>query len=522
MHKQLNCYTPFLFVLLTIFLSSSMLFSQSYYYDDETDEIRQEAEKRYLSSRPESDIIRYHHPTTIGYDEVVDRHIVVIEADLKIDGIVHGDVLVIWGNVDVSPTGEVRGDITSVDGTVYLHGNAQVGGSMLETNWRNLVDKDEYISSHYYHSNPSNYGTLRMPQSDNHLMVRYNRVEGAFLGFAVPKQLRYRAGHFSGYGFGGYGFETRKFRYQIGIDRWFFDPLDYRTELGAEYHDLTDTKDLWRIEYTENSVAAFFVKKDFHDYFRRRGYSAHYSQNITPFFQTKVEYRSDDYFSLSRSTNWALFGGDRDFRENPELGDDEGHMRSLYAQIVIDSRDHLKSPRKGFYLNVNGEKSAPDFLGGDFNYERYLAEVRIFAPMAFGETLRLRGIAGTSRGDLPLQKDYELGGISTLRGYDYKEFAGTRMFLANIEYVISTDMFGSFLGLDELDFIMFGDVGDIWSGTGEEGILESFRPLQLSQLKSAIGLALSTREGNIRLNLAKRTDRSDNAIEVFLRLQQPF
>ncbi len=525
MHKWLPFKLFFCLFLLALIILSPAAFSQHYHSDcncEDSKEVRKKAERRYLNYSGDKSIHRYYRTTVIRRNEIVNGHVVVNDGDLEIHGVVDGDVLVIGGDVEAFRSAIVNGDITSVDGTVFLYENAKVRGKMLETNWENLSAKNRYSKSYGYGYTPSNYGTLRMPHSDNHVIARYNRVEGAFLGFAVPKELRYRAGNFSSYGFGGYGFETRKFRYQIGVDRWFFDSFKFRTELGVEFHDLTDTKDLWRIDYVENSLSAFFIKKDFHDYFRRRGYSVHFSQNISPFFQVKAEYRRDEYRSLSRSTNWALFAGNRDFRENPSLGDDEGQMRSLYTQLVIDTRDDLPNPHKGVYLNLNAEKSAPNFLGGEFDFERYMAEVQFFVPITFGESLRLRGMAGTSQGYLPLQKNFELGGISTLRGFDYKEFSGTRMVLANIEYVVSSGLFRGFLGLDELNFIIFGDAGDVWSGSPAETITESFRPLRIDNLKSAIGIGFSDHDGNIRLNIAKRTDRSDNAIEVFFRLNQPF
>jgi hypothetical protein len=48
----------------------------------------------------------------------------------------------------------------------------------------------------------------------------------------------------------------------------------------------------------------------------------------------------------------------------------------------------------------------------------------------------LRLVYGEAHGDLPLHRYLYLGGIRTLRAYDIKEFCGTRMAMANCEYVI--------------------------------------------------------------------------------------
>ncbi|NIT55067.1 MAG: hypothetical protein GWN00_02110, partial [Aliifodinibius sp.] len=79
-----------------------------------------------------------------------------------------------------------------------------------------------------------------------------------------------------------------------------------------------------------------------------------------------------------------------------------------------------------------------------------------YQPVTRGERIRLRMMAGTSEGALPLQKNFELGGISTLRAFNYKAFSGNRMFLTNVEYVFDSDILGSFLGIDHFNLIIFG------------------------------------------------------------------
>ncbi|MEZ4745799.1 MAG: hypothetical protein R3C41_06990 [Calditrichia bacterium] len=63
--------------------------------------------------------------------------------------------------------------------------------------------------------------------------------------------------------------------------------------------------------------------------------------------------------------------------------------------------------------------------------------VSLYQPLTYGENFQIRAIARTSTGELPLQKRFELGGIGSLRQFSYKEFTGNRMFLANIEDIIS-------------------------------------------------------------------------------------
>ncbi|NIT55068.1 MAG: hypothetical protein GWN00_02115, partial [Aliifodinibius sp.] len=345
-------YTFCFILIILIGILPVYLYGQNIHQED-TKELRARAESRYLADTHKIPIRRYFHSTEIKPDEVINGHVVVVKGDLGIWGKVNGDVLTLYGDVEVFDNSAVNGNITSVGGRVILHDNGKVEGNMLETHWKNLLtDQNSFLRFHSY-DNYTPYSKFEIPDSDHQIALRYNRVEGVFLGLEVPRQWRYPTAHLSGYGFVGYGFESKDIRYQIGLDRWFIDSMDYRTEIGAEYHDLTDTKDLWRVGYTENSLAAVFFKQDYHDYFRRKGFSVYLRQNLTRAFLIGIEYRNDDYESLRSNTNWALFGGDKNFRRNPLLGGDEGTMRSIYTEISLDTRDNFEHPRKGWYINLS-------------------------------------------------------------------------------------------------------------------------------------------------------------------------
>lgn len=511
--------TIFLVLLSSIF---GVLFAQ--HYDRDLERVRYKAERKYIHYYDRDEICRFDGSTTVSRNEVIRGPVVVSRGNLHVRGKIHGDVLVLYGDVVIHDKGKIRGDVTTINGNIRLRRYGYVSGKMLETHERNLRRTRRYVrnySSYRYSYRPVNYGTLRMPKTDHNIALRYNRVEGVFLGLEVPRTLHRHASQFDLYGFAGYGFDSEEFRYQIGLQRWLFDPVDFRTEIGFEYHDLTDTKDLWRIDYLENSLSAFFLNRDYHDYYQRQGYSFRLSQNFSRFFQISGEYRRDDYFSMPLVTEWSLFRRDASFRSNPQLGQYEGNMRSIYAQLLVDTRNDIHYPRKGLYFRVSGETSHPG-LRSDFDFERYVTEARFYQPISNGERLMLRLIAGTARGDLPLQKNFEIGGLSTLRAYPFKAFAGNRIFLANVEYLLSPDIFDNFLGIDGLDFIVFGDLGDAWSGNNNESIIDSFQPWRWDRLKTDVGLGIADSDGHFRLNIAKRTDRSDNDVVITFRLRQPF
>ncbi len=520
MGKRNLWFCTFLFLLLPSFFS--LLPAQTVKNNQE--KIVEKAREKYLRLEKDEQVFRFYDDTTIKEGEVLNGHVMIIHGDLKVRGEVNGDILAIWGDVEVFNTGRVHGNVTSVGGTVEVYDNGVVDGEMLQTNVKNLIGKNVRVTRKFRSRiRKDQYGTLPLGENMNHFIFKYNRVEGAFLGLQVPKKLIPEVGHFSFYGFLGYGFESAKWRFQIGLDRWFIDPLDYRLELGIEFHDLTDTKDLWRIPYFENTLAALFLREDFMDYFRRQGYSVHLSQNLTPYFKATLEYRNDDYATMPVGTNWSFFGGNKRFRPALVLDPALQNMRSVYGELYFDNRDEVSFTTTGWYARIGAEVTS-DRLGGDYRFKRYQAEVRHFLPVSTGENLNIRLMVGTSEGSLPVQKDFELGGISTLRGFRYKELVGNSLILVNLEYRIHSKILGAeipFFG-DWFSLVLFTDFGNAWQAPENYRWNERLRMLTWKAMKNDVGIAIADPEGAYRLNIARRTDTGGSNFVITFRITQPF
>jgi len=352
------------------------------------------------------------------------------------------------------------------------------------------------------------------------LLFRYNRVEGIFLGLGSPKEYFWDGGReFSAYGSFGYGFKTHRWQGNIGLDRWFFNR--FRLEFGAEGHTVVDTKDEWFIGTGENTIAALFVRQDYHDYFRKDGFSVHVAQYLTEKARLRIDYVVDEYRSLSRNTSWGLFGGSTRFRENPAV--DDGKMKSAIISFDCNTMKERRGVSTGWNFHASTE-FAGGGLGGDFTFHRYLLEVRKAQPLSQYDKVNFRFRMGSSQGTLPLQKSFEIGGIGTLNAFSYKEFSGNRMILGNVEYLLSGSV------LDDLSFwpgwlfghttfILFTDVGMTNNASPSTRFVDGFG--SLNQWKSDIGVAIGSRDGTTRLAFAWRTDRK-MAPKILLRIERPF
>ncbi|MFC2088883.1 BamA/TamA family outer membrane protein, partial [Calditrichota bacterium] len=468
---------------------------------------------------------------TVHNYETVDGNIVVMRGDLIVRGEVEGDAVVIYGDIKIEERAEISGNITSIGGKIVQLESSVVRGNQIETSPRNVYkytgysNRDEYDQEEYYYdswhdSHRYQYSTLPIWPLDDQFLVRYNRVQGLFLGLELPKSIGGKSRIVTIHGFGGYGFEEQAWRYQVGIDRYFFDQKAYRFELGANFHDLTDTRDDWLITPLENTLASFLIHEDFQDYYRRQGYEVHISQNWSIYLKGTLAYRNDEYETLSKNADWALFGGKKKFRDNPAI--EEGNMRSFYGEIYLDTRNNHETPRRGWYGKVSMEVSNSG-LNSDFYFNQYIFELRHYLPLSRRERLDFRLKLGSSEGNLPFQKMYELGGISSLRGFQFKEFAGDRLILANFEYVLSPSVFSRDLFFfDDVRLILFSDVGSTWFSSDNSKWNKGFDHLKFNDLKSDLGIALSSWDGTVRLNIAKRTDTNKNPMMITFRIAKPF
>ena len=360
---------------------------------------------------------------------------------------------------------------------------------------------------------------------NEHFLLRYNRVEAFFIGLNFPDRFSWEGRSISMFGSVGYGFANHRWRYSGGISRQ-FGATRSLLEVGVEGHSLTDTKDQWIVGEGENSLAAFFLRSDYRDYFSRQGFSAWmgiYGRSRNTDMQLRVSYLSDQYGSLDRNTGWSLFGTERTFRENPPVA--EGMMRSFLTSFEIHEEHQQTYYTAGWNAALAVEVSRPA-LSSDFSFMRYLAEATRYQPLGGYETFNIRVRAGSGTGDLPPQKGFELGGISTLPAYSYKDIAGNRILLLNAEYIINgalfdeVDVFPSWL-LRNLNFIVFADAGYTNTATGEESFLKGFNDVSARTIKSDWGIGIGSRDAKVRLGFAWKTDVAE-PVKVFLRLTRPF
>ncbi len=187
-----------------------------------------------------------------------------------------------------------------------------------------------------------------------------------------------------------------------------------------------------------------------------------------------------------------------------ELPEDisEGWTNTLTPTLSYDTRDNVFEPTSGWFHSISIEK-AGDFLGGDYEYTKYNLTLRAYISTKFIEdifslrsisnitsnlskgVLALRAAGGIADTSLPSFAEYQVGGMNTLRGYDFNEFSGDKSLVFNIEYRIPLT--------DSFQAVIFADWGQTWDYT------EAFR-LEDLKFGRGLGFRYETPLGPIRFD----------------------
>ena len=222
--------------------------------------------------------------------------------------------------------------------------------------------------------------------------------------------------------------------------------------LGYEFHDLTDSDDVYRVLGFEEPPALILPSGSTRDYYRRRGHEAYAFVRLFSGAHLGLTWRGDDYESQPVVSSGRFFSK-KEPRPNPAI--DEGSMRSMIATVrwashgeLFESRQHERDSfllrslydtrmEEGQELRAEAtfEVASPD-LGGDFSFRRFIGTARAYRDITGSQALRARLLLGLTGGEVPVQRRFALGGLGTLRGFELKAFSGDEVAEATFEWLL--------------------------------------------------------------------------------------
>ena len=300
--------------------------------------------------------------------------------------------------------------------------------------------------------------------------VRYNRVEGAVLGLQRGPLSWTGSPFVSPYGQVGYALGLRQWRAVLGLEARLVSPPSkargYGLKVGAHVAHTTATEDAWKRSWEENSVSSLLFGQDLFNYYDLRGVTAYVVQRFARQLQVTLGARWAEHDQLSRTTTWSLFG-DETPRPNPPV--DVGEVRT--ALITVEGGRLTRwSERRSVGTIARFHTEIGQGFGAPLAYNRFLLDVQTYQPVTRSVNLNLRGRAGLTTHEAPIQTQFRLDGVRGLRTFDPSVRAEERMLLGGVAWVWHSVPLAEWMGRAQLR--AFGDLG--WIGDDAPPYGETF------------------------------------------------
>ena len=203
--------------------------------------------------------------------------------------------------------------------------------------------------------------------------------------------------------------------------------------LGGQLFDVVEGVEQWQLSDAEVGLASFLFRRDYRDYYGRHGGQIFAALRATDDADLTLSYSDERWRSREARNPWTLFGGDRSWRENPQL--DAGRFHVVGATLRIDTRNDVFDPWAGWYVLAQFERgvgsigeagpTSPDVrpsTTGPTRYQRGFLDVRRYNRLAPNAALNLRAVLGgwLSGDPLPLERRLSIDGPGTVPGFDFR------------------------------------------------------------------------------------------------------
>ncbi len=514
----------------------------------------------------------------IDEDRIIDGDLAILNGPVYISGRVKGRVLAINSDVVLKPSARIDGDLLVVGGEVEGRHAAYVGGEIrIYRQQLQYVREGDFIR-------PERETTLANDEtgwwrrwdraqhrSDSKLFVAagvYNRVEG--LPITIGPQI-FHSDDWGSAKIDAYAIvrtETSFNGQQDDIGHNVNVEVKFGRRgglmLGGRAYNSLEATENWQLGKTEASLSAFVLRRDYRDYFERRGGQARAGLFLRRGADVTVSYSDENWRPRAEEAPWTLFKRSVAWRPNPIF--DQGAMKILNTTLRIDSRNDNSSPWSGWFVNADfehgtgtilsyGPRSAPIAAPapGDVQYSRAFLDFRRYNRVSPDAQLNFRVVAGGwMNGDpLPLQRRFAVDGPGGLPGYDFRTqgplnmltcttgaFAPgvpgqcDRMALAQVEYRgdlhfdLFTDWEDDHYMRSHTDgvWVFFADAGRGWlvgqPSAGDELTFDRETLPKLSSFKTDLGIGLDF--DVFGLYVAKAMSQPKEPANFFVRIRHRF
>jgi len=405
---------------------------------------------------------------TLRRDTTYSTTVIVLGRDAIVEGSVHGDVIVVGGDLYTHPGGHIAGRAVSIGGGVYESTLARIDGSISayrDFTYDIALSNGSYTLS-YREVVARDNSPVSWPGIFGFSIPTYDRSNGLSIGvgprFALPNTR--------------VTLEPRLiYRSQLGaIDGSVVltDSLGRRTDLALTAKHSTYSNDTWIWSDLLNSAEYLIFGHDSHNYFRggridltlgHRIESAVWSlvPSLTGRYEQTESVRPDSSCTFGPTTitcgptggPFTFFGRHDDddrLRANPQVR--EGSIASAIAAARFEWEGN--GTIAGLRIDVEGARFRPTHLfippsgnaadAADLNGDKKFVQATIDGSISFptfgAQSLGVRGhVVLTTRGTTPRQRYAYVGGPGTIPTLEMLEFGGDQLLYLNAEYAIPVD-----------------------------------------------------------------------------------
>ncbi|MEP7217327.1 MAG: DUF5686 family protein [Bacteroidota bacterium] len=284
----------------------------------------------------------------------------------------------------------------------------------------------------------------RRPFSGLDDIFRYNRVTGAYFGVGMIGEV---LPNIEGSAKGGFGTADKRWYGELGVRGW-FDRARIFSAWGEAYRRLARRDNPYAITSAAITPIALLTRSDYGDYFHADGFTVGLEAGIGQLRQVRRElfvhptmlrlfFRNEDQSTAGNHATFALFGGDKKFRDNPPAID--GTMRSFGFELDLNYSSYRRLG--GLGAQIGGEISEPSIIPSGFAFRQLYGSLVLKRSTLPLWTLDMRLGAGISAGTPPPQRFFSLeSAVSSVaadaafRGMGVKEFYGDRYVALSLEH----------------------------------------------------------------------------------------
>ena len=390
-------------------------------------------------------------PATVRFDgdrqipsgDTVRANVVARGGLLDLSGRIEGDLVVLNGDLRLSPGAAVTGTVTVVGGSLDGSDGASIGGEI-----RVYGRAFRFAGGGEQEGEEGrDRGAIQSWGRSDFLIATgksYNRVEGLPITFG-PRIRTAGSNPLRAHALAVYRTESgltldpEEMGYSVQVEHYLGGRRAVR--IGVNAQSLVDPIEDWQLSDLESGLSTFLFHEDYRDHYERRGVGAFaiWRRPGSP-LEIGLEAHREKHRSLASGTPWSLTDNADPWRAQPLVG--EGVLNTLRTSATFDTRSTKVDPASGWYVRARVEQalgsdlvrpgaylevaeSSISTIAGELSpleLGRFSAgsiDLRRYNRVDPGSRLNLRLLAAGSLDGrtLPPQRQHALGGEGSLPGY---------------------------------------------------------------------------------------------------------